>query len=297
MSGSSLPVSSASPAQVSHYIHGIYNTIKDKLQPQNVDGRFFDMTKPKSATQVITYNTDTQKFENLTLENGLYTAARLTYFIAVPFFATYFAWYSVGCMVVTGVLSAIAQFRGESQECKDLATLAMMHGAYTLYNVAISYLGAATLLYIPVIAAIYAAKPDLVLKAHNYLHSHRKPEAERDEILEHKLAELAKQEHAKQAVGADETNAVQPSPILAATQAYQQAFKTYRDGQNKEQKEGIVEGVIPGYIKHFMDTVMQKPVDPNAEQTAPVDNRGFLRRLFKMKPAHSSHSSHQSHTA
>lgn len=267
-------MTSASPAA---NMTAVYNTVGSSLKPECVDGRFLSLTLPKNGDAVSLFafgahgfRVNSENMQNiLTAENGLGVLVRLTYAVAVPFFASYFALYSVGCFAVTGILSGIAQFRGEHDACKSLAILAMTHAAYAVYNMAMSYIASASILYLPAAALLYAVSPNLLKQADQFLHTHREPQAVIEEALEADLADFA-------AIACERAQAPEAAVSPYATieplaKVFREKYAAYRATRSAEEKRGLVEGGIPGRIRSFMESVMVRP------EAAPSS---FLSRLF-----------------
>lgn len=274
-------MASAAAQNMTPVVHGIFNTAKLSLRPESVDSRFIRLTMPKDGDDVSLFAYGEQGFRVnsknmrhiLTPENGLGVLVRLTYSIAVPLFASYFALYSVGCFAVTGILSGMAEYRGEHEECKSLATLALTHAAYAVYNVAMSYIASASVLYLPVAALLYAVSPNLLKQSDQFLHTHRETQAVKEEALETELrdfvahAERNEQgdgQSAPAAAAAHSRRASAASPYATVgpqAREFAAQYARYRAGQSPDQKRGLVEGEIPKRIRAFTDSVMVRPED------------------------------------
>lgn len=237
-------------------------TVQTMLKPESVDGRFLDYTKPanpkdaalfslEKTTALLSFVNGKLSFnpEELSLEKGLYAALRLTYCVAIPYFASYFAWYNLGCFALNVVLAGIIEHRKNPEDgtdFKQLATNAMIHLAYAVYNCAAIYFSTAAILYFPVLAMAYAICPDKVLSLYNSLHTHKDPDLQREQLLI---------DHTTIFIDHESIGNPQESVIKHATRFKNRLIKYHP----AEVRGAEIKGYIPKYVNKFMDSLLKTP--------------------------------------
>jgi hypothetical protein len=77
-----------------------------------------------------------------------------------PFAAPYFLWYNVALAVAKLVTSGVFLFHNRKEKSAEWCAETVEHGAFALYNFALSFFISATILNIPVFPFIYGVAPD-----------------------------------------------------------------------------------------------------------------------------------------
>lgn len=264
-------------------LKSVCSTVQTMLKPECVDGRFLDYTKPadpkdaalfslEKTTAVLSFVNGKLSFkpEELSLEKGLYAALRLTYCIAIPYFASYFAWYNLGCFALNVILAGIIEHRknpDDGTDFKQLATNAMIHLAYAVYNCAAVYFSTAAILYLPVLAVAYAVCPDKILNLYNALHTHKDPNMQREQLLIDNTAAFVDQESNGKPKEWEKPAAVKYAIKLK---------KHLKEYHTAEVRGAEIEGYIPKYVRKFMDSLLRQPPKDSKN---PIHQRRLSRWL------------------